>query len=789
MGVRTLLTQLRNRIEGNTFEIWEEANGDITGKLGDQSLVGSKVNPLTGVIEISAGSGEYLRAFREIGGLIVNDPSAAAANSEIIASALAKRGPISLSPVGTVYVDRTAYPESNTLLVTGDRTHIKAVPGGPGGVATFPIFINKNANSTPVEIESITSAMVGTGIIAVTVAFKAAHGLTVGEHLQIKGDGNDVYNNIWKVDAVTDETHATFNIGLSSLGTGALPPSAALAVASASQTVATPGVFTTDAQNYAPGQPVKIVGTPPTGFSNNTIYYVIKTGLTSAACQLALSPFATAGIQVTVSSACSIVPYMIGAKADANITICGNGTIDGDYKSGGFTWTQTLTDHGMILRRALNCHVSGLSVVDFRKYGIMTQDTYNCSIKNIPFTNESDGIHNYGPCVNMVVEDISGHVGDDGVIFQNIDGAIYLPFMYGSGFDVGGDIINPTARRIRFRNGRTSSIAIYPNGNSGAAGATNQIYAMRGVVTLSDVNPHDPLIPLTGTTLWEGPNTVAVGSGYVTVAGSIETLHMTNAGFPIMDNLGGAVTISIGNLILDKPQNDVCRGGNLGSTIKNLAIKSFTVNQGRGNNVNGNVLYKIGAGASVTTFTFNQGYYTQTGSGTFKLLAGADGTLGEAIFNNVTCGANCGLIDENGASFTATPLIVINDYNGETGSSAAIIATGTQSYDVKVNGLKTLGAAFNFYSLTGTINLYISGMKATTIFQNLSGNVSMYNPDGTCPVSLAALTRNSGQIAKASINTGTGSATDILANNLCVCDSTNAAGSWKQLSAPTTRVF
>jgi hypothetical protein len=76
-------------------------------------------------------------------------------------------------------------------------------------------------------------------------------------------------------------------------------------IASASQTVATPGVFTTVAQTFAAGDPVMLEGTAPGGFSLNTQYYVIAAGLTATTCQLSATSGGT-GIQCTASAACTL---------------------------------------------------------------------------------------------------------------------------------------------------------------------------------------------------------------------------------------------------------------------------------------------------------------------------------------------------------------------------------------------------------------------------------------------------------------------------------------------------
>lgn len=82
---------------------------------------------------------------------------------------------------------------------------------------------------------------------------------------------------------------------------------ASAGVASASQTVANPGVFTTAVQGFTAGIPVYLTGIAPGGFNLNQVYYVIATGLTTTACELSATPGGT-GIQVTASAACVINP-------------------------------------------------------------------------------------------------------------------------------------------------------------------------------------------------------------------------------------------------------------------------------------------------------------------------------------------------------------------------------------------------------------------------------------------------------------------------------------------------
>lgn len=87
-------------------------------------------------------------------------------------------------------------------------------------------------------------------------------------------------------------------------------------IASASQTVATPGVFTTATQAFTAGQPVFLTGTPPGGFALNTVYYVATLGLTATTVELSTTSGGT-GAQVTASSACVINPLPAATATNA----------------------------------------------------------------------------------------------------------------------------------------------------------------------------------------------------------------------------------------------------------------------------------------------------------------------------------------------------------------------------------------------------------------------------------------------------------------------------------------
>lgn len=212
---------------------------------------------------------------------------------------------------------------AGTLLVNGGFTQSTPVP-------SVPFFTVNNASGQLAQLNLDAgftfNAPAGTGtLITVTgttlslvsitncnfLITNAANGpliTTTGANVQMVFSGNQFGastrggNIALSID--TDNTHIIQGNAFNGWNI-ACPPGTP--IASASQTVANPGVFTTLAQTWSAGQQVYITGTAPGGYALNTIYYVIAGGLTATTAELALT-FGGAGIQCTSSAACSLVP-------------------------------------------------------------------------------------------------------------------------------------------------------------------------------------------------------------------------------------------------------------------------------------------------------------------------------------------------------------------------------------------------------------------------------------------------------------------------------------------------
>lgn len=706
-----------------------------------------------------------------------NTSAAATANTTAIQAALNAGGLVQITAPGVYYFNSTLTAYDRTTFYLGSGVELRAIPSAS---STFTGIINSNANSTPITINTITAVAIGIMMARVTVTFASAHGMSARSFVEIKGDGADIYNGVWEIDTVPSSTTLTFVMSLAS-GSSLAPPDAAVSVASASQTVATPGVFTTGTNAFFKGQAVTITGTPPGGFSNNTTYYVIGTGLTTTTCQLADSPFASTGKQVTSSSACTIVPTIQGSPANGYIRITGPGKLNMNYSGGGFSSSNSTNDHAIVLRRVLEPVVENLVVQDVRKYCVMMQDVQTPRASNIHFDTNSDGVHIYGPAWNPLIENLTGTTGDDSAIFQPIDGSSFTQFMLGTGFDLGGNFYNGTMRNIRTRHIHNSGqCVIYPNGNTGGAGRTNQIYAMRGQILIDGAATQDPIV----NSNWKGGNSVTIGGGYVTVAGSIDTLTIRNTQIPWLANTGGAL-ITIGNMTWDGITNDQFSGTDAKCQIDVMTVNNFVINSPNITNINSNTLVSLrSANATINNLVFNGGIFTQSGSGTFSLVGSNGGTLGVCTFNNVTTSGVIKFVTEGDGAFVGTPVFIYNGVNAASGYSSLFTTTGSQNFIVKMTNCTSVSPAvglFNIYSYSGTGTIYISGLNYTGgLFANLTGTPTFSNPDGTCPVDLSKIARTAGCVAKSASGNGT-----IVANNLAVCDATGAANSWKQLSNTT----
>ncbi len=150
--------------------------------------VTSKTNPVTGGIEFSG-----VPAVQS--GLVFDSLSSAAANTELINSALSGNYPVDITKPGIVYISDTLLVRSGGRLVTGNQTWIKQV------AATNKSLVRNYATTLSGQAVVITYTAGRTASVNLV-----GHGKTVGDSVVIQGvTGGDLkWNDIFRVHAITD---------------------------------------------------------------------------------------------------------------------------------------------------------------------------------------------------------------------------------------------------------------------------------------------------------------------------------------------------------------------------------------------------------------------------------------------------------------------------------------------------------------------------------------------------------------------------------------------------------
>ncbi len=698
--------------------------------------------------------------------------ASSAVNTAAIQAALNAGGTVTLLSPGVFPIDSTLTIKADTRFLLGHGVTLQAVTGGARGVDTFPAIISANAMSAPVAISTMAGAAYSHYMVEITVSFASAHGLTLPGYIEIKGDGQGIYNGVWKLNSVPSSTTATFLMSIAA-GSTNMPPPAATPVASAFQTVANPGVFTTATQSFLPGQLVQITGTAPGGFSTGTNYYVIANGLTSTTCQLAQSPYAASGIAVSSSSACTIVPQLIGAPADGNITVEG-GTYDMNFGPGGFTASGDYHDHCIILRRVLRPSVRGVYFNDVRHYAIMAQDTQDLLVTDIDGASVADCCHIYGPAWNPVVKRVRGTWGDDIVPIQTVDAELFTPQMLGSGNDLGGDIWNAAVEDIRASQTHNSGVVVfYPNGDTGGTGRTSEVFRIRGNTSVRGASSQVPYV----SSSWFGGFAVSVGGGYVTVPGAIEDLSLHGTAFPSLNNVGASTVLAVNKISLFDLTNDLYLGSTLVPQIQDVNIGQFDIYSpnfssawdgystflsvvgsstsvdcinifgGKFEAVNNNGLnvVQIAAGAAVQSVNFYGTRFKGASSGSAVVGISSDSsgcTLGTLNAVGITLDQYSRL--HLPTTWANVPTLNISGV-GLANYSDLVDLTGNQSLNVNINGFSSttpLNGIFNFFGRTGgTIALRINGLAYSgALYANFTGTIQLFNPDGSFPIDGSLLT-------------------------------------------------
>lgn len=501
----------------------------------------------------------------------------------------------------------------------------------------------------------------------------------------------------------------------------------------------------------------------------------------------------------------------VGVKADPGIKLTIRGTINANYRNGGFTQASNYNDHVICLNNVYRPQIDGYGgrILDARKYGVCMARAFFPITGGLDFDTSSDGVHTYGPSWGPVVEDITGHTGDDTCIFQTIEPTTYVAYMPPN---AGGTIYQGGAmRRIKPHwSGNAGICMLYPNGGT----STDLGYRMKGTYVIEDVGGG----MIGGNASFFGSQPVGIGNGYTTVAGGIEKLVMRNIdcrnGAPNLDNTAGAAVITIDTLEIDGLAFDSANAANLTVSVNYLTIDQFILKRVSGT-TNGNLInWKANAicnrfsghdvapilggnftalmvfatGAVVGTISWdgNSGPRTsQTGCGWYIINGG---TIRSA--KHVNCYSESPYISSSAGAFTPTNTPSFHYSNCSYNFNGAAFAIGgTVAAKIRVANFKhenSGGSAklVNFFG-TGVIDFEVTGYEiagggpaTATVAANLQSAVTWRNPDGSAPIDLTLVARTGNSFAAHTADS----------NNLYLCDFTGGAGSWKKMTAPATTI-
>ncbi|WP_373423624.1 glycosyl hydrolase family 28 protein, partial [Klebsiella quasipneumoniae] len=111
------------------------------------------------------------------------------------------------------------------------------------------------------------------------------------------------------------------------------------------------------------------------------------------------------------------------ARANKNITICGEGTVDYNYSGNN---TAGGTNRICInLKHVFRPTVKGINILNAFKYACCISDAAHITEHDIYVDTNSDGLHHQGPIWGVDIRNISGNAGDDLVAFTGGDFAAY----------------------------------------------------------------------------------------------------------------------------------------------------------------------------------------------------------------------------------------------------------------------------------------------------------------------------------------------------------------------------
>lgn len=360
-----------------------------------------RVNPVTGKLLVDTGLGA-------LGGLVVNDTSAATANKLVIQTAVSSGGPIQIANQGIVYINGTIVVPKNTTINVLSGCTIKML--NPG--TNVPMFVNSNWQSVQTTATNGVSDY-GSGWYIFNVT-----GVTVTPTY------GAIYTNSG-ANFLVISTSITAGAGtVTCYSTGQPSTSGVLTKTSGTGDATVTFSSRTEVQKYLQGQRTATVdfGANTHGLSNGD-WFTLKGDTTRKylgiwqvlnvinANKVSFSiPGDTAGLGNSSGTITS-------QKADANIYFTGGGVLD-------YNGVANQNDYGyncmlMIMNNVRNLNVFDLTLLNSPKYCIYWINLHGARFNNLTIQGASAAIQGLGFGLDIQGNNVMGMSADDFIAWTN----------------------------------------------------------------------------------------------------------------------------------------------------------------------------------------------------------------------------------------------------------------------------------------------------------------------------------------------------------------------------------
>ena len=563
--------------------------------------------------------------------------------------------------------------------------------GATGGVGTYQLAsapaanIASNSAMRTQNNYAVTSITYNLSTKTATIQFPSTPWVTAGGYLEIVGDSTNVYNGIWKINAVnTVANTATFTLPANS---NAWLSTSGSFVSSGSGTGYT--IPTTDTSAVVVGGLVTGAGVPA-----NTYVQSIRNNT---------SVTLTASVTYTASTYTTVTTPLV-KPADANITIIVDGYID--YNSLNNTPTNSPQACQFWFNRIGALKVPRINHYGAKKFSFMLANAFDCEFGDIHAISASDGLHCYGHVYNVSVSNMKGSYGDDiialGALYSDQSSRLIPPDAY-------GPIDGVTVNSVQARTGTAKIIAIYGSDYFGAkvnnvvgnnlncTGATACSAEAAAGDTTSSNN-----IKLTNISS-------RLSKFFVSTSANINDLTITNIhdrdysgylyDYPLNISASTITNLTINDSTINL---DTTAGAfyvvnmQSASTITNLNINNCFLN---GNPIGSSIAgyFRPPSGCTITNVTINGGSVT-------GVAAICEYTAGSTVSNLYIGGGHI----YNGSFGIHAPntKITINGVVNKSGSGLFHIYDTSLTWNLQVNSLVNTGVIFGGgYGTTNTINI------------------------------------------------------------------------------------